>query len=149
MTSRGGPQIIPRPEEWRAGAPAPWSDAALASVSLSLVRGALADRGPGLTHRGGLDSETPRSAVLVPLYEIGGQASVILTRRSPNLRSHTHQVSFPGGRVDPTDVDPWATAVREADEEIALDPRLPTKIGELDSFVAGGSQTFVTPLVAE
>lgn len=149
MTQRGGPQIIPRPEEWRSGDPAPWHDADIGSVSLARVRESLAERGRSLTHSDGLESETPRSAVLVPLYEIGGEASVILTRRSPNLRSHTHQVSFPGGRADPTDVDPWATALREADEEIALDPRLPVKIGELDSFVAGGSQTFVTPLVGQ
>jgi 8-oxo-dGTP pyrophosphatase MutT (NUDIX family) len=63
------------------------------------------------------------------------------------MRSHRHEVAFPGGRLDPTDPSEWHAAVREAEEEVALDPALPRRIGELDSFITGGSLTFVTPFV--
>ena len=148
MTRRGGPQRIPRPESWVLGGPAPWADLDRSNISTDRIESALAARGPGQLRGVAPAPDTRRSAVLVPLYEDNGETHVILTRRSPNLRSHTHEVSFPGGRVDPTDVDDWDTALREAHEEVALDRALPRHIGDLDSFVAGGSQTFVTPLVA-
>ena len=148
MTRRGGPQRIPRPEGWALGGPAPWADSDRSNLSTDRIESALAARGPGQLRGVPPTPDTRRSAVLVPLYEEEGEAHVILTRRSPNLRSHTHEVSFPGGRVDPTDVDDWDTALREAHEEVALDRALPRRIGDLDSFVAGGSQTYVTPVVA-
>ncbi len=61
------------------------------------------------------------AAVLVGLVERPEGLSVILTRRSDTLRSHTGQVAFPGGRCDPGET-PWAAALREAEEEIGLDP---------------------------
>jgi len=61
------------------------------------------------------------AAVLVALVERPAGLSVILTRRSDTLRSHTGQVAFPGGRCDPGET-PWVTALREAHEEIGLDP---------------------------
>lgn len=86
--------------------------------------------------------------MLVPLYEHGGELHVILTRRAAHLRSHTHQVAFPGGRVDPDDRDHWHAALREAHEEIDLDPQLPRRIGSLDRFVVRASDSFVHPEVA-
>ena len=147
MTSRGGPQRIPRPDDWELGGPPPWADIGDADLSLDGVVAALDRRGPGRLIGPGPSPDHRRSAVLVPLYEVGGEAHVVLTRRSPNLRSHTHEVSFPGGRIDPEDVDEWDTALREAEEEVALDRSLPERVGELDSFITGGSQTYVTPLV--
>ncbi len=88
------------------------------------------------------------SAVLVALYEHQAEPFVILTRRSANLRTHTHEVAFPGGRADPEDVGPWATAVREAQEEIDLDPGLPRRIGGLDRFVTFSSDSLIHPEVA-
>lgn len=88
------------------------------------------------------------SAVLIPLYERDGDATVLLTRRSPALRSHTHEVSFPGGRHDDEDGDLITTALREAREEVALDSASVRLIGELDRFVTGGSGSMVYPFVA-
>jgi 8-oxo-dGTP pyrophosphatase MutT (NUDIX family) len=88
------------------------------------------------------------SAVLCLLYEHDGEPHVVLTRRSPKMRLHAHEVAFPGGRKDDTDIDLWATAVREAEEEVALDASTIQQVGALDSFVTVGSRTLVTPYVA-
>lgn len=145
---RGGDQQIPRPADAQPGADAPWAH--LPTVdrqpSLATIERAFADRAPRVYR----DDERARneSAVLVPLYEADGDAHVILTRRAAHLRLHTHQVSFPGGRVDADDPDHWHTAVREAQEEIALDPSLPRHIGSLDRFVVYSSDSFIHPEVA-
>ncbi len=91
---------------------------------------------------------TVESAVLAILYEHADETHVVLTRRSPNMRHHAHEVSFPGGRRDPDDPDLWATAVRESVEEVALDPAVIQPIGALDRFVTGGSGLLVQPFVA-
>jgi 8-oxo-dGTP pyrophosphatase MutT (NUDIX family) len=61
------------------------------------------------------------AAVLFGLVERPAGFSVIFTRRADTLRSHTGQVALPGGRCDPGET-PWAAALREAEEEIGLDP---------------------------
>lgn len=91
---------------------------------------------------------TAPSAVLVLLYEHGGEPWVVLTRRAAHLRSHAGEVSFPGGRREPGDADLWATALREASEEIGLDPGAVEQVGRLDSFVTVGSRSMVCPFVA-
>lgn len=68
------------------------------------------------------------AAVLVPLVEHQGGLTVLLTRRADTLRAHTGQVAFPGGRCDPGET-PWETALREAQEEIGLDPGWVTLAG--------------------
>ena len=88
------------------------------------------------------------SAVLVLLYEHHGEPWVVLTRRAWHLRHHAGEVSFPGGRREPGDADLWATALREAAEEIGLDPSSVSRIGRLDSFVTVGSRSLVCPYVA-
>jgi 8-oxo-dGTP pyrophosphatase MutT (NUDIX family) len=142
---RGGPQRIPRPPEWREGRPAPWSSVEAIDLSLGALEAVLADRAPELIGDPGTE---PRSAVLVPLYENEGETWLVLTRRSPLMRSHTFEISFPGGKQDPEDPDEWATAIREAHEEVGLDPDLPRRIGALDRFITGGSQSLVHPMVA-
>lgn len=62
------------------------------------------------------------AAVLMPLVERRGGLAVLLTRRSDHLRDHPGQISFPGGRVEPGDAGPLATALREMDEELGIDP---------------------------
>ena len=61
------------------------------------------------------------AAVLCALFDEDGEAEVVLTRRSARLRSHTSEVSFPGGRLDPGEA-PLDAALREAHEEVGLDP---------------------------
>jgi 8-oxo-dGTP pyrophosphatase MutT (NUDIX family) len=117
-------------------------------LTLSQLEDTLAARGPGRVRmdRFRPTAETRESAVLVPLYEASGDATVVLTRRSPQLRSHTWEVSFPGGRADDGE-SAWQTALREAREEIALDPHVVRPIGELDRFVTVGSRSLVHPVV--
>jgi 8-oxo-dGTP pyrophosphatase MutT (NUDIX family) len=92
--------------------------------------------------------EPPRpAAVLVPIVLRRPELTVLLTQRSPDLRSHAGQISFPGGRVDPGDSGPLACALREAQEEIGLQPACVEPLGFLDSYRTGtGFQ--VVPVVA-
>ncbi len=111
---------------------------------------ALVARGPGSTR---VDPGRPvdtdhLSAVLVPLYDDADEVYIVMTRRSPRLRKHRWEVSFPGGRRDDDDESLWHTALRETYEEIGLDPSLPRQIGELDRFVTVSSVSLVSPLVA-
>jgi 8-oxo-dGTP pyrophosphatase MutT (NUDIX family) len=62
------------------------------------------------------------AAVLVPLFGWPERPGVILTERRADLRRHAGEISFPGGRQDDADAGPIATALREAEEEIGLDP---------------------------
>jgi 8-oxo-dGTP pyrophosphatase MutT (NUDIX family) len=148
VTSRGGAQPIPRPLSSRAGGPAPWASLPLdhRDPSLDDVRRALAGQGP--VRRSALESTGVRaSAVLAPLYSHDGEVFVVLTRRAQTLRAHRGEVSFPGGGADPADPDLWATALREAHEEIGLDPSSVELIGELDHLQTVTSRSYIVPFV--
>lgn len=60
------------------------------------------------------------AAVLIAMRECGGQTELLFTRRTTQLRRHAGQVSFPGGRIENSDADAVAAALREAEEEIGL-----------------------------
>jgi len=85
------------------------------------------------------------AAVLIALVEHPAGPSVILTRRADTLRTHTGQVALPGGRCDPGE-SAWRTALREAQEEIGLDPGLVTLAG-LSSPYSTGSGYHIIPVV--
>lgn len=72
-----------------------------------------------------------QAAVLVPLYVDAGELWTVLTKRADHLPHHRNQIAFPGGGRE-TGEDPWAAALREAQEEVGLDPRRVIPIGELD-----------------
>jgi 8-oxo-dGTP pyrophosphatase MutT (NUDIX family) len=72
-----------------------------------------------------------RAAVLVPLREHGDDLAAVFIKRHSELRLHAGQISFPGGRPEPSDADLAATALREAHEEIGLDPAAVTLLGAL------------------
>ena len=85
--------------------------------------------------------------MLVPLVERPAGLHVLLTLRASHLKNHAGQVSFPGGRIEATDAGPWEAALREAREEIGLDPQHVSLAGYLrDHVVITGYR--VTPVVA-
>ena len=86
------------------------------------------------------------SAVLAPLFEQDGETRVVLTRRASTLSTHRSEVSFPGGRANPDEplVD---AALREAWEEIRLDPALVDVIGTLTPLTTYTSAALVYPFV--
>ncbi|ESW82237.1 DNA mismatch repair protein MutT [Mesorhizobium sp. LSJC285A00] len=77
------------------------------------------------------------AAVLIPVVDHGRDATVLLTKRAEKLRSHSGQVAFPGGTIDPTDATPEAAALRETFEEIGLGQDRIEIIGRMPDYVAG------------
>jgi len=72
-----------------------------------------------------------RAAVLVPIVD-RGEAVLVFAQRTDRVGHHKGQISFPGGRVDPGDADDLAAALREAHEEVGLEPALVEPLGLLD-----------------
>lgn len=87
-----------------------------------------------------------QAAVLVPLIEHADGLRVLLTQRASHLKNHAGQISFPGGRIESGDAGPWEAALREAHEEIGLEPQYVSLAGYLrDHLVISGFR--VTPVV--
>ena len=116
-----------------------------------LEEGEPADGGP---HRSDFDLNPEQApdthplkpaAVLVGLVQREAGLSVILTRRSDTLRSHTGQIALPGGRRDPGE-SAWQTALREAEEEIGLHPSFVSLAG-LSTPYRTGTGFLITPVV--
>lgn len=168
------PQVVPRPPGAHPGAPAPWAAlpaSARRGLSLDLVIDRLSSAGqlgPGPPVGAKVDpwvsvlapSDVPggpaAAAVLVALFEDGrdrsphahrGECRVVLTRRSNALRAHRGEVSFPGGRIEAGEHVP-AAAVREAHEEVGLDPAAVTVVGWLHPVLTVASGAHITPVVA-
>ncbi len=87
------------------------------------------------------------AGVLVPITRMGGEARVILTKRSSRLKHHPGQIAFPGGKQDEGDASVTDAALREAWEEIGLPRDLPQVIGTLPDHETVTSFQ-VTPVVA-
>lgn len=88
-----------------------------------------------------------RAAVLVPLVWRNSVLKVILTERTQNLSKHAGQIAFPGGVRDPDDRDLVHTALREAEEEIGLNPKFAKIIGASDNYYSR-SNYLITPIIA-
>lgn len=86
------------------------------------------------------------AAVLVPIVWHDAGPSILLTLRAATLAAHAGQVAFPGGRIEPGE-SAEAAALREAAEEVGLDPRLPEVAGHLPQHLTGTGYR-VTPVVA-
>ena len=140
---RGGPQRIPRPDNWTPGNPAPWLHAT--DVDLDTLERRLLTRTSGYQLTGAPPPKR-HSAVLIALYS-DPEPTVVLTRRTQQMRAHSGEVSFPGGGQDPGE-SLWDTACREAREEIQLDTALARRIGELDHLTTVSSQARIVPYVA-
>jgi 8-oxo-dGTP pyrophosphatase MutT (NUDIX family) len=86
------------------------------------------------------------ASVLVPVVRRKQEPTILLTRRADHLRAHKGQISFPGGRRDEGDVSAAATALREAQEEVGLDPSHVEVVGYLDDYPTI-TRYLVTPVV--
>jgi len=98
------------------------------------IRGDL-DLDPVMWEKAGVKATRP-AAVLVPVVA-RPEPVVLLTLRTPELKSHSGQFAFPGGSIDATDATPQAAALREAHEEIGLDEKFIEPIGYLDLYATG------------
>jgi 8-oxo-dGTP pyrophosphatase MutT (NUDIX family) len=92
-------------------------------------------------------TEKKAAAVLVPLFERGGDLHVLYTRRSDRLVSHRGQVAFPGGRFDRGDPHLLAAALRETYEEVGIAPTSVEVLGSFRGFRTYSTDMHVTPFV--
>lgn len=105
---------------------------------------------PRVRQKGGED----QAAVLILFAgdpratEVPADARVLITHRTPRMRSHSGQMAFPGGHIDPGDGGPVNAALREAEEETGLDPGRVIPLAMLDAATTGGSNRRVRPVVA-
>lgn len=86
------------------------------------------------------------ASVLLPIV-MREQPTVLLTERTMHLSTHSGQIAFPGGKADEEDADACATALREAQEEIGLDPAFVQVLGHMPHYITG-SAFIITPVVA-
>lgn len=93
-----------------------------------------------------MPENTKPAAVLVPLVQHDSEITVLLTQRTDHLKDHAGQVSFPGGRVEQTDADREAAALRETEEEVGISSERIKLIGKLDMYITRTGYE-VTPVV--
>ncbi|RMF11240.1 MAG: CoA pyrophosphatase [Alphaproteobacteria bacterium] len=86
------------------------------------------------------------AAVLMPIVERPSAMTVLLTKRTDHLNAHAGQISFPGGCIEDHDEDAIATALRETEEEVGLDPSHVEVVGTLDEYHTGTGFA-ITPVV--
>ena len=147
MADRGGPQAIPRPPAWSPGRPAPWAhlDERERIIRADRARQLFPSDLRGLPSPVAAEGGTS-SAVLVPLYDHDDGLHVVLTRRAWTLRTHRGEIAFPGGRAEPGE-DARATALREACEEVDLDPSVVEPLGELDHLTTVTRRAYIVPVL--
>jgi 8-oxo-dGTP pyrophosphatase MutT (NUDIX family) len=149
MASRGGQQRIPRPESFRVGGPPAWEHLLPEERTLSLaeVRARLRRSPPG-TEPTSLVAGSVAAAVLVPLLEVDGETHVLFIKRPETMTTHQGEIAFPGGKIDPAvDADVRAAALREAHEEIGLDPAAVEIVARLGGVATAASRFTISPFV--
>src|SRR4051812_46295349 len=149
MATRGGQQRIPRPETFRVGGPPAWQHLRPEERKLSLdeLRARLLRSPPGAAPTS-LVSDSVAAAVLVPLLEVGGETHVLFIKRPETMSTHQGEIAFPGGKLDPAvDADVRAAALREAREEIGLDPAAVEIVARLEGVATAASRFTISPFV--
>ncbi|MGB3464404.1 MAG: CoA pyrophosphatase [Cyclobacteriaceae bacterium] len=91
--------------------------------------------------------EARKGAVLILLYEINREVHFVLTQRPDYNGAHGGQISFPGGKHEEEDPDLFATALREAEEEVGVSRKLVNVVGSLSEYFVGASNHLVLPVV--
>ena len=80
---------------------------------------------------------TKEAAVLIGVIDRGGEAHMLLTKRTEAMRTHSGQIAFPGGRIDPDDASPEAAALRETEEETGIGRAFARPVGRLPVYLSG------------
>jgi 8-oxo-dGTP pyrophosphatase MutT (NUDIX family) len=131
------------------------TDVKARQVDLDAIARRLLSRPPALSQAGEPDWAPPTpfdgppvpAAVLIGLIERPEGSTVLYTRRSADLRAHSGQVAFPGGKIDPTDIDAGDAALREAFEEVGLVRHEARILGYMPTYFTG-TNYLITPVVA-
>jgi len=145
---RGGLQRIPRPASARAGGPPRWAHLGPEQRRFSLddVRRSAASL--PAPQRPVVPATARPAAVLIPVLERDGEAQIVLTKRPDTMPSHQGEIAFPGGKLDEAlDHSLRDAALREAEEEIGLDPALVEIVGELDTLTTVAGRFALTPFL--
>ena len=96
----------------------------------------------------GEQKQARKAAVLLPLFVYNDELTLLFIRRASTLRAHSGEMAFPGGSRDATDISPVMTALREAHEEIGLEPAGVEVLGLLSPVFTVVSNFIITPVVA-
>lgn len=148
MVERGGRQRIPRPPGTRLGGLPAWSvlHDAERLIPLATAVERLRSLGPPVGPTFDV-TDAREAAVLVALFEEAGETHVVLTKRPETMPSHQGEIAFPGGKREPTDSSLAAAALREAQEEVGLEPDAVEVVTELDTIATVASAFTISPFV--